>query len=204
MSYSFRKKIRRPQTAEEFFQGATPEKHNRDDPNSHDPSSPSSEEEDDRAHPVREIERYRGPVAGYNPNLPPAAFPSIDPCRSIEGHRAQEDGTAGARQFSSTAIQGDNRMQRSSASRKSSQRSSWDGMQLQHRAPMTDGIRGGGRRELRKTSWPGSQCDAEATIWNSKLNTEYKFGLEMVTSEEDDVHAHKVFIQDSSSIFHSS
>ncbi|KAL9101807.1 MAG: hypothetical protein Q9163_002978 [Psora crenata] len=187
MSYSFRKKIRRPKTAEEFFQGTTPETHYRDDSYTQEPLSSSSEDEVSTSPHVKEMERYRGPVVGYNPNLPPAAFPTID-CRSQQkdAQEAQAISGSGASSRVGGAQPGQNFTQRDTVFHTYSQYQTPHETQPQSNIPVIESHhnRAGRRRQILKRQ--SKKWEKESIRWSSKLNTNRTVDLGMVTSEEDE------------------
>lgn len=72
-----RKRIKPPQNSDEFFEGVTPNSQERSHPDAGDVSD--LEPEPTSTRPQRSRKKkvfYKGPIAKFNPHLPPAAFPT--------------------------------------------------------------------------------------------------------------------------------
>ena len=188
MGYSLRKNRRRPKTHEEFFDCAPSEILTRNI--SYPRGLSESEEEGSSSSSSRQM-AYRGTSTSSNPNLSPAAFPTLT-CRS---EREQID--VEKEQLSSAS----NTLSKGEAydvptithmAQRSSQSTAHGGAQRQHRLPVLDKNRERNHKTRRSTSKQSRRFEKESTDWNSKLNTAALFENEMETSEEDEPQSSKV------------
>jgi len=73
-----RKRIKPPQNSDEYFEGVTPDSQERNHPHAREVSDPEPEFTPTRAPRAKPTKKkvHRGPLIEFNPNLPPAPFPT--------------------------------------------------------------------------------------------------------------------------------
>ena len=188
-SRNLRKKIRRPKTDEEFFEGITPKKHARDasltDKAVSSSSSSSEDEQDHSSSPSNQkTQRYKGPVVQYNPNLPPAPFISSDSRAGRSGQQDKQTSSDEEKSLESPSqhrqalAQGDNL--RAMTSSKSQNRKriqcARDKMTGSKIGPIPDWLLPAGLKDREK---------AEVAQWDGAVNTHWMDMVDMMTSDEE-------------------
>ena len=188
---NLRKKIRRPKTDEEFFEGKTPKKHARNAPLAENvvssSSSSSGDEEDYSSTPSNQkVQSYKGPVVQYDPNLPPAPFISSGSKTANDAPRNQHHASDKEDSPESPSRRGRAPTQRDKARRMSSPSKQQDRNVVQRPRNTMMGNENGPIPAWLLPIGIRDQEKAEVSKWDGAVNSHWMEMMDMMTSEDDE------------------